>query len=107
MKKSLLTLIAIVGLSVPLSAHQLWLEREGSVMNAYFGHWPNFKEKEEGERLMAVAGYMSIHTRQLDMIMQDPSQVDARRAEMLAHCRALFRGEPLTPAVDSPSQEAR
>ena len=56
MKKSLLTLIAIVGLSVPLSAHQLWLEREGSVMNAYFGHWPNFKEKEEGERLKAIKG---------------------------------------------------
>lgn len=57
MKKSLLTLIAIVGLSVPLSAHQLWLEREGSVMNAYFGHWPNFKEKADGKRLDAIKGF--------------------------------------------------
>ncbi|KHG33989.1 hypothetical protein [Sulfurospirillum sp. MES] len=57
MKKSLLTLIAIVGLSVPLSAHQLWLEREGSVMNAYFGHWPNFKEKADGKRLEAIKGF--------------------------------------------------
>ena len=50
---------------------------------------------------------MTIHTRQLDMIMQDPAQVAARRAEMLAHCRALFKGEPLTPAAGLPSQEAR
>ena len=64
-------------------------------------------DKEEGERLMAVAGYMTIHTRQLDMIMQDPGQVAARRAEMLAHCRALFRGESLNPAAGSSSQEAR
>ena len=64
-------------------------------------------DQEEGQRQLAVAGYMTIHTRQLDMIMQDPNQVAARRAEMLAHCRALFRGESLDPAADSPSQEAR
>ena len=64
-------------------------------------------DKEEGERLLAVAGYMTIHTRQLDMIMQDPGQVAARRQEMLAHCRALFRGESLAGVADSPSQEAR
>jgi len=56
MKKSLVALMAIIGLSAPLAAHQLWLEREGSVINEYFGHFPNFKEKEEGERLKAIKG---------------------------------------------------
>ena len=56
MKKQFLALAVFVGFSMPLAAHQLWLEREGSVMNAYFGHWPNFKEKEEGERLKAIKG---------------------------------------------------
>lgn len=60
-------------------------------------------DPDEGEHLLAVAGYMTIHTRQLDMIMQDTAQVAARREEMLAHCRALFTGRAL-PATDA--QEA-
>lgn len=64
-------------------------------------------DMEEGKHLLAVAGYMTIHTRQLDMIMQDQAQVAARRSRMLAHCRALFKGEPLPPPADSPSQEVR
>lgn len=32
-------------------------------------------DQEEGQRQLAVAGYMTIHTRQLDMIMQDPSEL--------------------------------
>lgn len=57
MKKQFLALAVFVGFSMPLAAHQLWLEREGSVMNAYFGHWPNFKEKADGKRLDAIKGF--------------------------------------------------
>jgi len=56
-------------------------------------------DREEGEFLLAVAGYMTIHTRQLDMIMQDAAQVAARREEMLEHCRMLFKGEKLPQAA--------
>lgn len=60
-------------------------------------------DAEDGAHLLAVAGYMTIHTRQLDMIMQDAAQVAARREEMLAHCRALFTGRDLPADV----QEAK
>ena len=63
-------------------------------------------DPEEGRHLLAVAGYMTIHTRQLDMIMQDAAQVAARREQMLAHCRALFRGDALSFSATSPHQEA-
>lgn len=56
-------------------------------------------DREEGELLLAIAGYMTIHTRQLDMIMQDAIQVAAKREEMLNHCRMLFRGESLSLAT--------
>jgi pyruvate,water dikinase len=41
-------------------------------------------------RLARVAGYLVIHTRQLDMIMADTSQIQQRRKLMLQDCRALF-----------------
>lgn len=49
-------------------------------------------EASEGQSLLAVAGYMTIHTRQLDMIMQDSAQVARQRKTMLEDCRALFTG---------------
>lgn len=49
-------------------------------------------DMEDGAHFLEVAGYMTIHTRQLDMIMADTPQVTARRAVMLEHCRALITG---------------
>lgn len=48
---------------------------------------------EEGAAQLAVAGYLTIHTRQLDMIMTDEGQVRDRRAAMQAQCRALLTGK--------------
>lgn len=50
-------------------------------------------DMEEGKHLLAVAGYMTIHTRQLDMIMQDSVQVAERYKSMLTHCKELFTGK--------------
>ncbi|MBR5049996.1 MAG: phosphoenolpyruvate synthase, partial [Desulfovibrio sp.] len=47
---------------------------------------------DEGEALLKVAGYLAIHTRQLDMIMQDRDQCAQKRAEILEHCRILYTG---------------
>jgi len=41
-------------------------------------------------RIARVAGYLVIHTRQLDMIMADTAQTQQRREHMLRDCRALF-----------------
>ncbi|WMW64231.1 PEP/pyruvate-binding domain-containing protein [Nitratidesulfovibrio liaohensis] len=41
-------------------------------------------------RMLLVAGYMTIHTRQLDMIMNDGPQLAERRAAMLADCHRLL-----------------
>ncbi|MCR4666033.1 MAG: phosphoenolpyruvate synthase [Desulfovibrio sp.] len=48
--------------------------------------------REEGENFLVVAGYLTIHTRQLDMIMQDRAQVQRRHDVIVEHCRALFTG---------------
>ena len=53
---------------------------------------------EDGRALLAVAGYMTIHTRQLDMIMADQAQVRARRTLMQEQCRALLTLDPAAPA---------
>ena len=41
-------------------------------------------------RIARVAGYLVIHTRQLDMIMADTAQTQQRREHMLQECRTLF-----------------
>ena len=46
--------------------------------------------QEEGQGLLAVAGYMTIHTRQLDMIMTDAAQVRAKHHAMQEQCRTLL-----------------
>ena len=53
-------------------------------------------DMEEGQCLLAVAGYLTIHTRQLDMIMQDSAKVAATRKTMLNHCRILLTGGDLS-----------
>lgn len=49
-------------------------------------------DMEEGLPLLHVAGYLTIHTRQLDMIMTDPVQVKQQRSLMLQQCRSLLLG---------------
>ena len=58
--------------------------------------WCSHLDMEEGRALAAIMGYIAIHTRQLDMIMQDTAEVAARRATMLAHCQTLLRGQSLS-----------
>lgn len=57
MKKSLLTLALVAGFSLSAGAHQVWLEREGSVAKVYYGHWSHdFMEKRSGKRLGEIKG---------------------------------------------------
>jgi pyruvate,water dikinase len=49
--------------------------------------------KDAGRRFMEdrlkVLGYMIIHTRQIDMIMADPSAVDRARSKMIADLQEI------------------
>lgn len=54
----------------------------------------------EALRMLLVAGYMTIHTRQLDMIMNDGPQLAERRTTMLADCRRLLEEADQAEAVD-------
>ena len=47
---------------------------------------------EEGRALLAVAGHLTTHTRQLDMIMLDKEQRARKKEEILEQCRALYTG---------------
>lgn len=51
-------------------------------------------DREEGIPILEVAGYLTIHTRQLDMIMTDPVQVKQQRSLMISQCRTLLMGSP-------------
>jgi pyruvate,water dikinase len=83
-------------LRVRLAAELLWeFGFEPQVRNDAVSARLEGMTPEDGEHLLAVAGYMTIHTRQLDMIMQDAAQVAARRKKMLVHCRSLFTGRGL------------
>lgn len=63
-------------------------------------------DMRDGAHFLEVAGYMTIHTRQLDMIMADPAQVEAHRAAMLEHCRTLITTPPPPVEVGAPSSPA-
>lgn len=62
-------------------------------------------DRDEGIPILEVAGYLTIHTRQLDMIMTDPAQVQQQRNKMLAHCRSLLLGNAGGPNAHKPSLE--
>jgi pyruvate, water dikinase len=49
---------------------------------------------DEGLAMLSVLGYLTIHTRQLDMIMTDKRQVAERKEKMLEHCRSLLLMAP-------------
>lgn len=57
-------------------------------------------DRDEGIPILEVAGYLTIHTRQLDMIMTDPRQVQQQRDKMLAHCRSLLLGKAGGPSSE-------
>lgn len=61
-------------------------------------------DSEEGISMLQVAGYLTIHTRQLDMIMTDQTQVQHQRTLMLAQCRSLLLG---TAPTESPNASSR
>lgn len=52
------------------------------------------------ERHLLVAGHLTIHTRQLDMVMADSTQVAEKRESILAHCRELL-SRPVTLSSSS------
>lgn len=47
-------------------------------------------DAENALAVLNALGYLTIHTRQLDMIMADRAQVNARAGAMLKHCKALL-----------------
>lgn len=51
-------------------------------------------DRETAERHLRVAGHLTIHTRQMDMIMTDVAQLAVRREKLLAEC-ARLRDEPV------------
>lgn len=54
--KKILVATAVLLSTLSVQAHQLWLERDAQTVKEYFGHFPNFKENEEGKRLGAIKG---------------------------------------------------
>lgn len=53
------------------------------------------RDAETIARHLKVAGYLTIHTRQMDMIMADTEQLALRRQRMIDDC-TMLRDEPLT-----------
>lgn len=73
MKKAFMGAVLFVSFATQLFAHQLWLEREGMVVREYFGHFPDFKEKEDGKRLGAIKG---LHVSPKEAYIQTKRQKD-------------------------------
>ncbi len=49
MKKGLIGLALGCALALSAQAHQVWMEREGDVIKAYFGHWSHDLIEEKGK----------------------------------------------------------
>jgi uncharacterized GH25 family protein len=84
MKSKFLVSALFLGFATQIFAHQLWLERDGMVIKEYFGHFPNFKEKEDGKRLKAIKG---------DVLSPKKAYVSTQRADEYVKVQINSKGD--------------